>query len=271
MDIWVPPPEIAAIWEKPKHQRTKEDSLLVLEWIERAEPVGAKGPEGQEATADAQRHSDSAMRHRPRMEYVLGSVRFIQPADIEDDWSAYTRGRKGDDPRIDPTEFHRAVTDYDPHYRCGRRFGSWLRFCFRRFTIRLERQRNSRGEEQWPDNGSLGFDSPDDRSDSDRLELDTAPEWDRLCAELKVVIGALSDRDRRTIKARYFEGKNNSEIANELGVKKNTAAVIVHRALHRLKSGLIRRGWSEAEILAILSERRPADGQSGEGIEHEPR
>ena len=268
MDIWDFPPDIAAIFAKPRDERTTQDSFLVLEWIERPEPVAAEGQEGEKPRIAARGHPDRAIHHRPRKEYVLSPVRSIQPDDIEDDWSAYTQGRvdRVVDPRIHATRFHRAVTNYVPNRKGGRRFSSWLKFCFGRFANEREKRRNLREEEQWPDNGGLGFDPPDDRSDSNRCDLGTDSKRDRLYADLWCVVGTLPERDRRAIEAAHFDNQEDSGIAGlgtgvrrqqgemvsrvslELGVSHSHAAVILHRARRRIRDGLIRRGWSEDSI-----------------------
>lgn len=75
----------------------------------------------------------------------------------------------------------------------------------------------------------------------DEVELDPGPAPDRLQHgrelkhELRRALSRISRRGAEIFALRYFEGLDNTEIAEQLGTSTNTVAVTLHRARARLK------------------------------------
>lgn len=83
-------------------------------------------------------------------------------------------------------------------------------------------------------------------------------------------LAALSERDRRALWLRYFEGYDNSAVARTLGMRTPAVAVLVHRATKRLGREIIRR-LAEAHgagDCATALARMAGVEKTGEAAEH---
>ena len=70
-------------------------------------------------------------------------------------------------------------------------------------------------------------------------------EMDRheLTASLNRFLGSLSVRDRQIFVRRYFWCQDAAKIAEEMGLKRNSVNVMLHRMRNRLKAHLTKDGW----------------------------
>ena len=64
---------------------------------------------------------------------------------------------------------------------------------------------------------------------------------------LAQALNQLPDRDRKVLVLRYFAGRSNQEIAAELGLSHENTRVILSRTLKKLKTILIKNGFSLEE------------------------
>lgn len=95
----------------------------------------------------------------------------------------------------------------------------------------------------------------------------TEDDWKNLAPLLDAAVGALGERDREAVVARFFEGKSFGEIGTALRVTEDAARMRVDRALDRLRTGLVRRGvTSTSAALGIALAHQAAGAAAPAGL-----
>ncbi len=109
-------------------------------------------------------------------------------------------------------------------------------------NIAINKYKSRNAQKRASDNIALVFDELSEIISSDN-DTESELEGMRLLSEISSFVVALNKRHRTLFVRRYFYCDSISDIANNLGISENNAAVLLARIRKRLKEHLIKRGF----------------------------
>ncbi len=74
------------------------------------------------------------------------------------------------------------------------------------------------------------------------IQNDRGPAWDQISPVLDEALASLTDKDRRAIVLRYFEGLSMEQVASAMGGSADAAKQRIHRAMEKLRGVFARKG-----------------------------
>jgi RNA polymerase sigma-70 factor (ECF subfamily) len=90
-------------------------------------------------------------------------------------------------------------------------------------------------------------------TDREAPDLETRAARARVLALIREIIEQdLTDRQRIALVSIHFRGVPTAVVADRLGITPNAVYKLVHDARKKLKQGLIKRHYSEADVIAIF-------------------